>query len=201
MAAGRLHQIEQEYDGRVIVTYKAFPLGATRAEINRMFGSPERAKTEILGHWTSAKQLDGGVEINPELMATRPFPYPYSMPALRAVKAAEFQGGMEAHAKLYDRLQRAHLVEARDVSEPQTLLECAAEIGLDLQRFQMDLADDSTLQAVHTDQQEALARGVSATPTVVLNDQWALPGAMPIELYRQVIDDLLAGNNPNRRAA
>lgn len=201
MAAGRLHQIEQEYDGRVIFTYKVFPLGSTREKINRMFGSPERAKAEILRHWTSAKQLDGGAEINPEIMATRPFPYPHSMPALRAVKAAEFQGGMEAHAKLYDRLQRAHLVEARDVSEPQTLLECAAEIGLDLQRFQTDLADDSTLQAVLTDQQEALARGVSATPTVVLNDQWVLPGAVPIELYRQVIDDLLAGHNPNRRAA
>ena len=165
-----------------------------------MFGSPTRAKTEILGHWASAKQLEGGAEINPERMAQRPFPYPYSMPALRAVKAAEFQGGMEAHARLYDRLQRAHLVEARDVSEPQTLLECAAEIGLDLQRFQMDLADNSTLQAVLTDQQEALALGISATPTVVVNDQWALPGAVPIELYRQVIDDLLAGRNPNRHA-
>ena len=52
--------------------------------------------------------LPGGEEINPELPASRPFPYPYSMPNLRAVKAAEFQGGMAAHERMHDRLQRAH---------------------------------------------------------------------------------------------
>ena len=164
-----------------------------------MFGSAERAKHEILGHWASASRLPGGEEINPELMGSRPFPYPYSMPALRAVKAAEFQGGMAAHARLYDCLQRAHLVEARDVASPQTLLECAEEIGLDLVRFKTDLESDATLQAVLADQQDALEQGVNATPTVIFNDKWLLPGAVPVELYRQVIDDLLAGRDPNRQ--
>ena len=73
-----------------------------------MFGSAENARREILGRWLSAKRLPGGEEINPELPASRPFPYPYSMPNLRAVKAAEFQGGMAAHERMHDRLQRAH---------------------------------------------------------------------------------------------
>jgi len=134
-------------------------------------------------------------------MKSRPFPYPYSMPALRAVKAAEFQGGMAAHANMFNRLQRAHLVEASDVTDPQTLLTCAEEIGLDLQRFKIDLESDSTLNAVLSDREVALEQGVNATPTVVLNDKWLLPGAVPVELYRQVIDDLLAGRDPNKRAA
>jgi len=198
VASGRLHQIEQEYGERVTFTYKAFPLGPTREELTRMFGSEENAKREILTHWAASKRLPGGEEINPEGMAARPFPYPYSMPALRAVKAAEFQGGMEAHARMYDRLQRAHLVETRNVADPQTLLDCAAELGLDLERFRADLESDATLQAVLRDQQEAFALGVSATPTIVLNDKWVLPGVVAVEVYRRVIDDLLAGRDPAR---
>ncbi len=198
MASGRLHQIEQEYGERVTFTYKTFPLGPTREELTRMFGSEENAKREILTHWAASRRLPGGEEINPALMASRPFPYPYSMPALRAVKAAEFQGGMAAHARMYDRLQRAHLVQARNVADPQTLLECAAELGFDLPRFRIDLESESTLQAVWQDQQEAFAVGVSATPTVVFNGQWILPGAVSVEIYRRVIDDLLAGRDPAR---
>jgi len=161
-----------------------------------MFGSAENARREILGHWASSKRLPGGEEINPGLMASRPFPYPYSMPALRAVKAAEFQGGMAAHERMYDRLQRAHLVEARDVADPQTLLACAAEIGLDLPRFEADFESEAALQSVLDDQQEAFSLGVNATPTVIFDDQWILPGAVPIETYRRVIGDLLAGRDP-----
>lgn len=197
MAAGRLHEIEEAYGDQVTVEYKVFPLGPTREEIEGMFGSAERAKREILGHWAAAQRLEGGGEIDPELMAERPFDYPYSMPALRAVKAAEFQGGMPAHARMYDRLQRAHLVEARDVTDPQTLAECAAEIGLDPERFESDLAADATLHAVFADQQEALAQGISATPTVVLNGRWVISGAVPVEVYRQAIDDVLAGRDPD----
>ena len=199
MASGRLHQVEREYGERVAFTYKAFPLGPTREELTDMFGSEENAKREILTHWAASKGLPGGEEINPEGMAARPFPYPYSMPALRAVKAAEFQGGMDAHARMYDRLQRAHLVETRNIADPHTLLECAAELGLELERFEADLDSESTLQAVLQDQQEAFELDISATPTVVLNGKWVLSGAVSLEVYRQVIDDLLAGRNPGRR--
>jgi predicted DsbA family dithiol-disulfide isomerase len=163
-----------------------------------MFGSEENAKREILVHWVSSKRLPGGEEINPELMESRPFPYPYSMPALRAVKAAEFQGGMTAHAQLYDRLQRAHLVEGRNVADPQTLLACAAELELDLPRFKADLESDASLQSVLDDRREAVSLGVSATPTVVIDGKWILPGAVPSETYRHILDDLLNGRDPSR---
>jgi len=193
-----LHQIEAEYGERVVFTYKAFPLGPTHEDIVRIFGSEENAKREILTHWAASKRLPGGEEINPDAMATRSFPYPHSMPALRAVKAAEFQGGMEAHARLYDRLQRAHLVEARNVADEQVLYDCAAEIGLDMERFRADFQSRASLEAVLQDRQEALALGVNATPTVVFNGKWVLPGAVPVDLYRRVINDLLAGRDPGR---
>jgi predicted DsbA family dithiol-disulfide isomerase len=99
---------------------------------------------------------------------------------------------------MYDRLQRAHLVETRNIADPQTLSECAAELGLNLERFKADLESETTLQAVLQDRQEAFALGIFATPTVVLNGTWVLPGAVSVETYRRVIDDLLAGRDPGR---
>jgi len=163
----------------------------------RYFATPEKAKQEILTHWASSKRLPGGEQINLELMASRTFPYPYSMPSLRAVKAAEMQGGMVAHARMYDRLQHAHLVEARDVANLQTILECAEEIGLDMPAFRADFESETTKTAVLADREAAHALGISGTPTVVFNDKWVLSGAVPIEQYRRVIDLLLAGHDPS----
>lgn len=148
-------------------------------------------------HWAASKRLPGGEAINPELMASRPFPYPYSMPALRGVKAAEFQGGLTAHARMYDRLQRAHLVECRNVAEAQTIYECAQEIGLDMARFRTDFESPRSEAAVLADRDQAHRLGISGTPTVVFNDKWVLSGALPVEAYRRVIDNLLAGREPS----
>ena len=82
------------------------------------------------------------------------------------------------------------------MADPQTLLACAAEIGLDLPRLEADFESEAALQSVLDDQQEASSLGVNATPTVVFDDQWVLPGAVPIETYRRVIGDLLAGRDP-----
>lgn len=191
MAAGRLHQIEHEYGEQVELIYKVYPLGPDPHLISRYFDSPEAGKREILTHWAASKRLPGGEEINPELMASRPFPYPYSMLALRGVKAAEFQDGMAAHAQMYDRLQRAHLVEARNVAEAQTIYECAEEIGLDMHRFRADYESPASEAAVLADQAEAHRLGISGTPTVVYNDKGVLSGAVPVERYRKVIDNLL----------
>jgi len=38
--------------------------------------------------------------------------------------------------------------------------------------------------------------GISGTPTVVFNNTWVLTGAVPVEVYRRVIDRLLAGVDP-----
>lgn len=103
---------------------------------------------------------------------------------------------MEAHTRMYDHLQHAHLVEARNVADPQVLIDCAIEIYLDGRRFQADIESDVTYDAVMTDRAEAHNLGISGTPTVVFEHKWMLSGAVPIETYRQVIDRLLAGQDP-----
>lgn len=164
-----------------------------------MFGSPEAGKAEILTHWAAAAAHPDGEAINVELMRSRSFPYPYSMPGLLACKAAEFQGGQAAHWDMFDRIQQAHAVEANNIADPQVLRRCAAGVGLDLVRWEQDFNNLETRRPVERDLAEAQARGVHAVPTLVLADKWSLPGAAPEEMMRRVIDNLLAGRDPARQ--
>lgn len=134
----------KDYDGQVQVQHRCFALGPDPAQITQLFGSPEAGKAEIMRHWAAAASHPDGEAINVELMRRWEFPYPYSMPSLVACKAAEFQGGQAAHWDMFDRVQRAHAMEARDIADPEVLRDCAIEAGLDLPRWEQDLAEART---------------------------------------------------------
>jgi len=115
------------------------------------------------------------------------------MPGLLACKAAEFQGGQEAHWGMFDRVQRAHIVECRNIADPQVLRDCARGVGLDVTRWERDWRGEAVAQAVKADLEEAERRGIHAVPTVVFDDRSRLQGAVSEERYRSMIEALLAG--------
>ncbi|HWA29898.1 MAG TPA: Na+/H+ antiporter NhaA, partial [Rhizomicrobium sp.] len=81
--------------------------------------------------------------------------------AARAVEAAGRQGKFwEMHDKLFD--EEPPFGEAR-------IREMASEIGLDMERFERDLADPETLAHVNADMAEARRRGVHGTPTIFVD--------------------------------
>ncbi len=189
-----------DYNGQVQVEHRCFALAPDPEAISRIFGSPEAGKAEIMTHWEAAASHPDGERINVALMRQREFPYPYSMPGLLACKAAELQGGQEAHWDMFDRVQRAHAVEARNIADFEVLRDCAREVGLDLERWERDFRSPEVERRVQADLQEAARRGIHAVPTLILNDRWVVQGAVPEGFLRQVIADLLAGRDPSRRS-
>jgi len=188
-----------DYEGQVQVEHRCFALAPDSTQITRMFGSTEAGKAEIMNHWAAAAAHPGGEAINTDLMRTRTFPYPYSMPGLLACKAAEQQGGPTAHWDMFDRVQQAHAVEARNIAEPDVLRTCAAGAGLDVARWEADFRSAEIRQAVQADLADAQRRGIHAVPTMIFADRWSLSGAVPEEMLRQIADDILAGRDPARR--
>lgn len=176
--------------------HHAFALAPDRNAIARMFGGAKEGKDEIMGHWAAAASQPDGEAINVDLMRSRTFPYPYSMPGLLACKAAEMQGGMPAHWDMFDRVQKAHAVEARDITDRDVLRDCAAEIGLNVARWEVDFASPEAKQAVEADLREAQQLGVNAVPTLTFDQRWILPGAVPESTLRQIVENLLEGKNP-----
>lgn len=199
LASARLRRILQGYNGQVRVEHRCFALAPDPDAITRIFGSPEAGKAEILTHWEAAARHPDGERINVTLMRRRQFPYPYSMPGLLACKAAEFQGGGEAHWDMFDRVQEAHAVEARNIAAFEVLRECARDVGLDVARWERDFHSPEARRAVEADLAEARRRGIHAVPTLVFNDRWVVQGAVPEAFLRRVIADILAGRDPADR--
>ncbi len=152
-----------------------------------IFGSKAAGKAEILRHWRAANANDDEHRIRADEMARKPFDYPYSMPGLLACKAAELQGGQPAHWDYFDRLQRAHLTECRNIVEPEVLADCARDVGLEVEQFLHDFHSEATLQAVQADIQRAWQLNVHAVPTLVLNGERTLSGAVNYEQLQQAV--------------
>ncbi|ADG06428.1 DsbA family oxidoreductase [Kyrpidia tusciae] len=162
----RVRQLAEEFPD-VEIVHRSFALAPGPEDIGRMFGSKERAKREILNHWKAANANDDERRIRAELMETRDFDYPHSLPGLMACKAAEFQGGQRAHWDYFDRVQKAHLTECRNIADGEVLLDCAGEVGLDVERFEQDFQSDRARQAVEDDVRRARELGIRAVPSLV----------------------------------
>lgn len=178
----RVRKLVEEFP-EIQVIHRAFPLAPEPISIAEMFGSKERGKEEILKHWEAANINDDQHRINTQLMMTKDFDYPYSTPGLLACKAAEKQGGQAMHWDYFDRLQKAHLSECRNIADKEVLLDVARELGLNMEQFEKDMESKETMQALQEDIERAMELGVSATPTLVANGH-SLAGAVSYQRLR-----------------
>nr|BAL56970.1 dithiol-disulfide isomerase [uncultured prokaryote] len=176
----RVRRLAREHP-EISVEHRCFALAPTPEAIVAIFGSKERGKREILQHWRAANLNDEQHRINADLMATRPFDYPYSTPGLRACKAAEAQGGPAAHWDMFDRVQRAHLTECLNIADFEVLRMCAADVGLDVERWEKDYRSSGVQEAVERDLARARIYGITGVPTLVAEGRFALVGAQRYE--------------------
>jgi protein-disulfide isomerase len=99
-----------------------------------------------------------------------------------ASEAAHRQGKFwEMHDKIF--------ADQRRMS-PERYLEYARELGLDIERFERDIADAAVGRKVDSDLAEAARLGVTGTPSFFINGRY-ISGALPYETFRAVIEDEL----------
>lgn len=134
---------------------------------------------------------DDSHRIRAELMETREFDYPHSMPGQMACKAAELQGGQRAHWDYFDRVQSAHLTECRNIADSDVLVSCAWDVGLDFERFERDHKSPQTKGEVLLDIRRARNQGVTASPTIVMNGRWTMSGARGYDELRSFLEKII----------
>ena len=112
----------------------------------------------------------------------RDFPYlgQESANAALAARAAQDQGKFwEYHDLLYEN-------QAGGFSD-ERLIELAREAGLDVEKFEEDLASGRFEGSVVEDFQEGQQMGITGTPTFVINGR-VLAGLQPLEVYEDAIE-------------
>ncbi len=188
----RLRKLEKE-NKNIIVNHRSFALAPNTESIIDMFGSREEGKKQIMEHWrNSSCSLDDDIcKINTDLMESKTFDYPHSMPGLIACKAAEKQGGRKMHWDFFDAIQIAHLVESKNIDSPQTLIDIAKKLELDVEQFEKDIKSAEMREMVIKDIRKAHEMGVNSVPTIIINGKQKISGARPYKELKEIINNIV----------
>ena len=93
-------------------------------------------------------------------------------------------------------LLAGHFETGLDLSDHEQLVQVAISVGLDEDRAREVLATDEFDDAARADVDQARALGVSAVPTYVLAEKYALPGAQSVETFSQALNQVWDELNP-----
>lgn len=97
------------------------------------------------------------------------------------------EAGPRVQTALKLALFRAHFNQRRNVSDPQVLLEIAAQVGLHREAARAALADDELEARVVAEERQAWDMNITGVPAMVLNGKFLVPGAQSPETYVNVL--------------
>lgn len=161
----RLRQVAGELG--IQVRHHTFVLQDSREQMVQVFGSMERAKSEILGHWEACAKQDDEQRINIEGMRAQSFEYPNGLASALACQAAHMLGGDTAHWDYFDAVQRAHLTENHNIGDAVVLIDIAASLGFDRDAFTTAMTSENAAQRVQADRMQAMQLGIRSIPTLI----------------------------------
>ncbi|WP_096437904.1 DsbA family oxidoreductase [Alteribacter populi] len=98
---------------------------------------------------------------------------------------ANEQGKMD---DMIERVMYAFFTESLDVSDHDTLVKLAEEVGLDKEEARAVLSEGKYRDQVLQDQQEGTQIGVQGVPFFVFNQKYAVSGAQPTDAFLEVLE-------------
>jgi predicted DsbA family dithiol-disulfide isomerase len=176
-----------EHGDRVDVVWRSFELEpdapreaqSRRAMLLSRYGMTAEQAEERDAQMTALAAAEG-LEYRPDLAQLG-----NTFDAHRVLHAAR-AAGLGAQAK--ERLLRGYFSEGRRLTDADTLVELAADAGLDPEIARAVLADGSFGEEVRDDEREAAAIGITGVPFFVLNRRYAVSGAQPSDLLLQALE-------------
>ena len=107
-----------------------------------------------------------------------------SAPAHEAAEWAAEHGQADAFRH---QVFRMYFVANRNIASPDVLAEIATEVGLDPADLRAALQEGRYRERIQAQFEEARAVGVTAVPTFVADDRYAIVGAHPYENFERLM--------------
>ncbi|MFN3254134.1 MAG: DsbA family oxidoreductase [Ilumatobacter sp.] len=151
----------------------------------KKFGGPEKAE-EIIGHVTATAAADG-LEFRMD-RAQR-------ANTLLAHRLIWWSGQPDSpipQERMKERLLQAYFMDGVHVGSPDALADAVADLGVDRDLVVAFLDSDAGIAEVAGELDEAREHGITAVPTYVFNDAWAVPGAQDPATFAKVIEKMAA---------
>lgn len=146
----------------------------------------------------SMAQLYAGRDVDPEamyqrmkgLMDAEGLPYgrrTHTYNSRLAQELGKWADTRPEGAALHDALYRAYFVDARNIGDPEILVELAQSVGLPAEEARAVLAERRFKDAVDADWAKSHAYGVTGVPTFVAA-RYGVVGAQPYETLAQLLE-------------
>jgi putative protein-disulfide isomerase len=127
---------------------------------------PVELQNNIQQTWRRIEQTVPNMQFNYDFWIINT-PVRSTYPACRAILAARQQGA-DFEDKMIGAIQTAYYQKAKNPSLQSTLLECALEVGLAVDRFVNDLTSDEIEEELHSEIGTARTLGVISFPSLLL---------------------------------
>lgn len=178
---------EFEHSGDVSVVWRSFELdpdapaevpGLSTELLARKYGVPLQQAEEMNAHLTGLAAGEGlDYKLGDQRLGS-------TFDAHRLIHLARARGMQD---EMKERLLRARLVEGQLVSDPDVLVACAVEVGLDQQEAREVVAGDRYGDEVRADERTAQELGIAGVPMFVVDRRLGASGAQPPELLLELL--------------
>ena len=185
-----LEAASAEFDGDVEVVWRAFELDPSAPRdadpevenvdrLARKYGVSQAQAQQMIDRMTSV-----GETVGLDFQFDRA-QYTNTFDAHRLLHHAAKSGLQDA---LKERLFAAYMSQGRDIADHSTLVELAVEVGLDADQAQAALSTDTHAKDVREEEALAAELGVRGVPFFVVGNRYAVSGAQPAHVLREVLD-------------
>jgi predicted DsbA family dithiol-disulfide isomerase len=177
-----------QHRDQVEVTWRSFQLdprapqehpGTVQDQLMERYGNSREEVASILAQVTSVAAKEG---LDLQFDRVRPA---NSFDAHRLLHLAAGRG---LQAELKERLQKAHFTEGLVISDRDTLLRLAGEVGLDVDEARRVLDTDAYSAEVQADIRRARQLGIQGVPFFVLDEKYGVSGAQSSELFLSALE-------------
>jgi len=103
----------------------------------------------------------------------------------------EYAKAFGKQTELKMRLTKAFFSERKDVSKRDVLKQALLDVGLNAEEALAKLDDDDARHEIRSKQDYWKNLGVNSVPTIVFNRKGAVTGAQPVDVFKQVLTEVL----------
>jgi predicted DsbA family dithiol-disulfide isomerase len=159
--------------------------GIARDEyLTTKFGSPERYKG-IAQRVGAAAAAEGLVYASDKMKRQ-----PNTLDCHRLIHWAEAIG---KSAEMKQKLMDLYFTQGADLTQADTLVQAASDVGLDAGTVRADLASDKDVALIEQEAQQAKEAGIEGVPCFIFGGKFAVSGAQAPEYLAEAIERIAAG--------
>lgn len=159
--------------------------GIARDEyLTTKFGSPERYKG-IAQRVGAAAAAEGLVYASDKMKRQ-----PNTLDCHRLIHWAEAIG---KSAEMKQKLMDLYFTQGADLTQADTLVQAAADVGLNADTVRADLASDKDVALIEQEAQQAKEAGIEGVPCFIFGGKFAVSGAQAPEYLAEAIERIATG--------